>query len=111
VLDSGSADATLEIARSHGVRVVHHPFVSFAEQRNWALKTRFSCYQRCRSSSNRNGSMASTGTSELKWQLSDHGFNTPNRTTMWLKRSSRYAYGSSDGWDTKHGYRGDRIDF
>jgi glycosyltransferase involved in cell wall biosynthesis len=37
VLDSGSADATLEIARSLGVRVVQHPFVNFAEQRNWAL--------------------------------------------------------------------------
>jgi glycosyltransferase involved in cell wall biosynthesis len=38
VLDSGSADATLEIANSLGVRVVQHRFVNFAEQRNWALR-------------------------------------------------------------------------
>jgi glycosyltransferase involved in cell wall biosynthesis len=37
VLDSGSSDATIDIAASLGARVVRHPFVNFAAQRNWAL--------------------------------------------------------------------------
>jgi glycosyltransferase involved in cell wall biosynthesis len=37
VVDSGSTDRTVEIARRHGCRVLDHPFASFAEQRNWAL--------------------------------------------------------------------------
>jgi len=38
VLDSGSSDGTLDLARSAGARVVQHPFLNFAEQRNWALR-------------------------------------------------------------------------
>jgi glycosyltransferase involved in cell wall biosynthesis len=37
VLDSGSRDRTVEIARSFGATVHHHPFESFANQRNWAI--------------------------------------------------------------------------
>lgn len=37
VLDSGSTDATVEIARSYGARVLHRPFDDFAAQRNFAL--------------------------------------------------------------------------
>ncbi len=37
VLDSGSKDRTVEIARSMGVQVHHNPFKSFGEQRNWAI--------------------------------------------------------------------------
>ncbi|MGI8430877.1 MAG: glycosyltransferase family 2 protein [Chthoniobacterales bacterium] len=37
VIDSGSADQTVEIARTAGARVVTHRFGSFGEQRNWAL--------------------------------------------------------------------------
>jgi hypothetical protein len=37
VLDSGSDDATREIARAAGARVYLHPFGSFGQQRNWAL--------------------------------------------------------------------------
>lgn len=37
VVDSGSADATVEIARAAGATVETHPFFSFGEQRNWAL--------------------------------------------------------------------------
>ncbi|MBI1748985.1 MAG: glycosyltransferase family 2 protein [Acidobacteria bacterium] len=36
VVDSGSDDATLEIARSIGARIVQHPFVNYSLQRNWA---------------------------------------------------------------------------
>ncbi len=36
VLDSGSNDATVSIARSLGAQVWHNPFQSFAQQRNWA---------------------------------------------------------------------------
>ncbi len=37
VLDDGSTDESQSIARSCGARVVEHPYVSFADQRNWAM--------------------------------------------------------------------------
>lgn len=37
VVDCGSTDATLEIARTHGARIVEHAFVNHATQFNWAL--------------------------------------------------------------------------
>jgi glycosyltransferase involved in cell wall biosynthesis len=37
VLDSGSTDSTVEIARSLGATVHTNPFASFAQQRNWAI--------------------------------------------------------------------------
>jgi glycosyltransferase involved in cell wall biosynthesis len=36
VVDSGSTDRTIEIARSYGAHVVEHPFEHYAAQRNWA---------------------------------------------------------------------------
>jgi len=37
VLDSGSTDRSIEVARSHGAQVWTNPFESFAAQRNWAI--------------------------------------------------------------------------
>ncbi|MEX2559127.1 MAG: glycosyltransferase, partial [Pirellulales bacterium] len=37
VVDGGSTDATVEIARRHGARVYRRPFDTFARQRNHAL--------------------------------------------------------------------------
>jgi glycosyltransferase involved in cell wall biosynthesis len=37
VVDSGSTDGTLEIARETGAQVVHHPFEHYGAQRNWAI--------------------------------------------------------------------------
>lgn len=37
VLDSGSTDRTMDIARAMGASVYEHPFESFGEQRNWAI--------------------------------------------------------------------------
>ena len=37
VVDSGSTDATVEIARKAGARVVEHPFEHYGAQRNWAI--------------------------------------------------------------------------
>lgn len=37
VVDSGSSDGTLELARSLGARTVSHPFVNHSAQFNWAL--------------------------------------------------------------------------
>lgn len=37
VVDSGSTDATCDLARAAGAEVVTHPFRSFGEQRNWAM--------------------------------------------------------------------------
>ena len=37
VVDDGSADGSRRIAADGGARVVEHPFVSFADQRNWAM--------------------------------------------------------------------------
>ena len=36
IVDSGSTDRTLEIARSSGATLVDHPFENYAGQRNWA---------------------------------------------------------------------------
>ncbi len=36
VLDSGSSDRTVEIARAHGARVVHQDWLGFGPQRNFA---------------------------------------------------------------------------
>lgn len=38
VVDSGSTDRTIEIARAAGCEVVHHGFVTYADQFNWALQ-------------------------------------------------------------------------
>jgi glycosyltransferase involved in cell wall biosynthesis len=37
VVDSGSRDRTVEIARTAGAEIYQHPFASFGAQRNWAL--------------------------------------------------------------------------
>jgi len=37
VLDSYSTDATLSIAKQHGVTILEHPFRNYAEQRNYGL--------------------------------------------------------------------------
>jgi len=37
VVDSGSSDATGDIARSYGARVIEHAYESAARQKNWAL--------------------------------------------------------------------------
>lgn len=37
VVDSGSTDRTATIAKEHGARVIAHPFVDFAAQRNFAM--------------------------------------------------------------------------
>jgi len=39
VVDSGSTDATLEIARAAGAQIAAHPFESYGAQRNWAIAT------------------------------------------------------------------------
>ena len=38
VLDSGSTDKTVEMARAAGAKIHSHPFESFAQQRNWAIE-------------------------------------------------------------------------
>jgi glycosyltransferase involved in cell wall biosynthesis len=37
VVDSGSTDRTVELARAHGATVHTNPFRSFGQQRNWAI--------------------------------------------------------------------------
>lgn len=37
VIDSGSTDTTVEIAREAGANVAFHEFISFASQRNWVI--------------------------------------------------------------------------
>ena len=37
VVDSGSTDRTVEIARARGCKVFEHPFENYAAQRNWAF--------------------------------------------------------------------------
>lgn len=35
VVDSGSTDKTIEVAKNYGARVINHPFVSFSDTRNF----------------------------------------------------------------------------
>ncbi len=44
VIDSGSTDETLTIARSFGVHVLVHPFVNQSQQFNWALGNIAQCF-------------------------------------------------------------------
>lgn len=37
VVDSGSTDQTVELARLRGTSVYHHPWQGFAQQRNWSI--------------------------------------------------------------------------
>jgi len=37
LVDSGSRDETVGIARKHGAKIQEHPFATFGTQRNWAL--------------------------------------------------------------------------
>lgn len=37
VIDSGSSDGTVQIAENNGATVLHHPFVNYAQQFQWAL--------------------------------------------------------------------------
>jgi len=37
VVDSGSTDGTVELARSFGATIVQHPFENYGSQRNWAI--------------------------------------------------------------------------
>lgn len=37
VVDSGSSDATLEICRRYGCRVIHHPFAGYGRQKHFAV--------------------------------------------------------------------------
>jgi glycosyltransferase involved in cell wall biosynthesis len=38
VVDSGSRDRTVELARKHTDRVLHHPWPGYVAQKNWALE-------------------------------------------------------------------------
>ena len=38
VVDSGSRDGTVEIARKHATRVLHHDWTGYVAQKNWALE-------------------------------------------------------------------------
>jgi glycosyltransferase involved in cell wall biosynthesis len=37
VVDSGSTDGTLGLAKAAGARVLHHPFKNYGDQRNWTI--------------------------------------------------------------------------
>lgn len=38
LVDSGSGDATLEIAQAHGCRILHKPFAGYGPQKQWAIE-------------------------------------------------------------------------
>jgi glycosyltransferase involved in cell wall biosynthesis len=39
VVDSGSTDGTVALARRHGAEVVEHPFDGYSAQKNWAIES------------------------------------------------------------------------
>ncbi len=47
VVDSGSRDGTVEIARKHATRVLHHAWPGYVAQKNWALEQATSDWVLC----------------------------------------------------------------
>ncbi len=45
IVDSGSTDSTLEIARSFNAKIYQHPFSSYGAQRNWAIDNLAPAYE------------------------------------------------------------------
>jgi glycosyltransferase involved in cell wall biosynthesis len=72
VVDSGSTDETVEIARRMGATVTHHPFVNYGAQRNWAIDNLVVAH---------NWQLHLDADERLTPQLKDEILNIPEQTT------------------------------
>ena len=83
VVDGGSKDATVDLAREAGARVLAHPFESPARQRNWALPQLRSDWVLVVDADER-------VTTELAEEIAGTLAGQPGETGFWLKRRSYF---------------------
>jgi glycosyltransferase involved in cell wall biosynthesis len=96
VLDSGSTDHTIEIARARGAHIHVHPFTSFGAQRNWAIDNipmqhdwifHLDADERC------TPELAAALGRLLAAAPAEAGFHVPNKLMFmgrWLRRAAAY---------------------
>lgn len=96
VLDSGSTDETVRIARSMGATVHVNPFKSFGQQRNWAIdniKTKHDWCFHLDADERFTPSMVAEMDTAIKRESQHAGFLVANQLIFmhgWIKRSSGY---------------------
>lgn len=96
VLDSGSTDRTLEIARGLGAGLWQHPFASFGEQRNWAIENipmRHEWIFHLDADERFTPELARAMGGLLARSPTEAGFHIPQKLMFmgrWLKRSAAY---------------------
>lgn len=96
VLDSGSEDRTVEIARSLGAQVHVHPFESFGKQRNWAIDNiplKYDWVFHLDADERFTPALVAEIDRLLSSGPSDPGFHCPSKMMFmgrWLRRASGY---------------------
>ncbi|RMD61105.1 MAG: glycosyltransferase, partial [Planctomycetota bacterium] len=96
VLDSGSTDRTVEIARSMGAQVHTHPFESFGAQRNWAIdniRTKHDWIFHLDADERFTPALVEEMARALEREPAAAGFHVPSKLIFmgrWLKRAGGY---------------------
>jgi len=96
VLDSGSTDRTIEIARTHRLPVHINPFRGFGTQRNWAIDhipTRSAWQFHLDADERMTPALASELTRLVATHPPQGGFRVPSKLMFagrWLKRAGQY---------------------
>jgi acetyltransferase-like isoleucine patch superfamily enzyme/glycosyltransferase involved in cell wall biosynthesis len=96
VLDSGSEDRTVEIARSLGAQVHIHPFESFGKQRNWAIDNiplKYEWVFHLDADERFTPELVKEMQERLSRNPTEAGFHNPHKLMFmgrWLKRSGGY---------------------
>jgi len=96
VLDSGSEDRTVELARAHGAQVHFHPFESFGKQRNWAIDNiplKHDWVFHLDADERFTPELVKEMKERLERGPSEAGFHVPHKLMLmgrWLKRSGGY---------------------
>jgi glycosyltransferase involved in cell wall biosynthesis len=95
VLDSGSTDRSVEVAKAHGAHVWTNPFENFAAQRNWAidhLTHKYNWVFHLDADERFTPGMVREMQSLLELEREEAGFYVPNRL-IFMGRWLRYASG------------------
>jgi acetyltransferase-like isoleucine patch superfamily enzyme len=96
VLDSGSEDRTVELAREHGAQVHSHPFESFGRQRNWAIDNiplKHEWVFHLDADERFTPELVEEMKARLEHRPTEAGFHVPHKLMFmgrWLKRSGGY---------------------
>lgn len=96
VLDSGSMDATVEIARARNIPVYLHPFQGFGQQRNWAIDNipaRYDWHFHLDADERLTPDLADEITAAVSTNPSVGGYLVPSKLMFagrWLKHAGQY---------------------